>query len=307
VIWRSWSFSIGYTDVARHRGKVLAARVVVITHQRSEVTSNAFKEVLELCRSQGVEAVVTVQEATKHSLEPGAATISEEVPSEGVDFCIAIGGDGTILRAFNLFPLMQTPVLGINYGNVGFLSAIGPRDISRSLRPFLAGEYQLIEMSLLEMQHTGKRHLAVNDVVVHKAEGGSVVQLAYRIGGVELDGFNCDGMVAATPAGSTAYNLSNGGPIVSMQLDACVLTAISPHSLCWRPLVLAPGEELSIQNGSLGAMASLYLDGRHEGDLRPGGVINVSLAREKARLVQSPDADFYRTLSEKFIRSRLEG
>jgi NAD+ kinase len=262
-------------------------------------------EVLELCRSQGVEAVVTAQEAGKHSLEAGMAEVSEGIPSEGIDFCIAIGGDGTILRAFNLFPSMQTPVLGINYGNVGFLSAIGPENISQTLKPFLTGEYQLIELSLLEMKHSGERLLAVNDVVVHKTEGGSVVQLAYKVGDVELDGFNCDGMVAATPAGSTAYNLSNGGPVVSLKLDACVLTAIAPHSLCWRPLVLAPGEELQIQNRSLGAVASLYLDGRHEGDLKPGGAIEVSLAAEKAKLVQPPDADFYRSLSEKFIRSRM--
>ncbi len=262
---------------------------------------------LELCAREQVEAVVPREEVEKHSLDvPAGTRVLPHVRDAEVDFCIAIGGDGTILRAFNRFPGMQTPVLGINFGNVGFLAAIGRERIAETLAPFLRGEYRLVELGLLAMEHAGERRLAVNDVVVHKPDGGSVVRLAYRVDDTGMDSFNCDGMVVATPAGSTAYNLSNGGPLLSLALDSLVLTAIAPHTLSARPLVLSPAEKVTIENRSLGAPAALYLDGRHAGDLEPGGAVTVQLAAEKARLVQSPDADFLRNLRDKFIRAGRE-
>ncbi|GBE57362.1 putative inorganic polyphosphate/ATP-NAD kinase [bacterium BMS3Abin01] len=244
-------------------------------------------------------------EMEKYDLEDGgsAATVTEDLGDEQVDFCIAIGGDGTILRAFNRFQGLQTPVLGINFGKVGFLSAIEPGDITRDLAPFLRDQYEAQELNLLVLDAAGSRSLAINDVAVQKSDGGSVVRLGYQVDGVEMDTINCDGLVVATPAGSTAYNLSCGGPMVSLNLEALILTAIAPHTLRSRSLVLAPKEKLVIHNHSLGSAAAIYLDGRHAGDLGPGGDISVSLAAEKARLIQPPEANFFRTMRSKFIRS----
>lgn len=261
-------------------------------------------DVLDLCRQENVEAVLPEQEVEKYSLEDvsNLAQVVADLGDEQVDFCIAIGGDGTILRAFSRFRDMQTPILGINYGNVGFLSAIDPEGVTEALRLCLRGDYELLQLSLLELVNGAERYLSLNDVVIHKPDGGSVIRLAYQVGELELDEFNCDGMVISTPAGSTAYNLSIGGPLVSLALDAAIVTAIAPHTLSARSLVLAPGQLLTVWNRSPGSPAAIYLDGRHCCDMGPGKAVTVTLAEEKAKLVQLPGADIFLKLRDKFIR-----
>jgi len=261
-------------------------------------------QVLELCRELSVTAVIPEREAEKHALGQAAelAVVTPELSGEDVDFCVALGGDGTILRAFNRFPGLQTPVLGINFGRVGFLSAIRPDEINTRLRSILEGGYDVIDLSMIEMDHEGASSLALNDIVIHKPDGGSVVRLAYGTGEVEFGSLSCDGLVLATPAGSTAYNLSNGGPLVSLALEALVLTAIAPHTLGFRALVLGREEGVFIRNETIGSAAAIYVDGRATGSLAPGDSINLRMSGLKAHLVQPPEADFYRTLRDRFIQ-----
>lgn len=261
-------------------------------------------QVLDLCRELSVEAVIPQSEVDKYSISdaPSLATVVPDLENVDVDIAVALGGDGTILRAFSRFAGMQTPIIGFNFGRVGFLSAMGPDDIPAGLRSVLEGKYELIGLSLLEIVNKGESHLAINDIVVHKPEGGSVIHLAYAINGVEYDSFRCDGFVASTPAGSTAYNLSNGGPLVTLALDAFILTSIAPHVLRSRAMVLGPTDTLTIRNDSQGSQGTIYVDGRPSGSLAPGDEVLVSLAARKAQLVQPPGADFYRTLRDKFIK-----
>ncbi|MFA6001859.1 MAG: NAD(+)/NADH kinase [Thermoleophilia bacterium] len=259
---------------------------------------------LELCRELSVEAVIPQSEVDKYAGADVAnlATVVTELDSVEVDIAVALGGDGTILRAFSRFNGMQTPIIGFNFGRVGFLSAMGPDDIPAGLKSVLEGNYELIGLSLLELVNQEETHLAINDIVVHKPEGGSVIHLAYAINGVEYDSFRCDGFVASTPAGSTAYNLSNGGPLVTLALDAYILTSIAPHVLRSRAMVLGPTDTLTIRNDSKGSMGTIYVDGRPSGSLAPGDDVMISLAARRAQLVQPPGADFYRTLRDKFIK-----
>lgn len=226
-----------------------------------------------------------------------------ELAAGSVDLCVALGGDGTILRALSRFKGMQTPVLGINFGRVGYLSAIGPDDIPDGLKAVLQGDYELASLSLLQVNNGGATRLAINDVVVQKPAGASVVRLGYEIDGVSIDSFQSDGLVAATPAGSTAYNLSNGGPLLSLKLQAFVLTAIAPHALRSRALVIGPGERLTIRNESVAAEAQVYVDGHEDGDVPPGGSVEVTLSEQQARLVRQPGSSFYNALRDKFIKS----
>ena len=260
-------------------------------------------QVLELCRELGVEVVVTEDEARKSSLPDGGelARIVPQLNEEQVDFCIALGGDGTILRAFNRFRGMDTPVLGINFGRMGFLAAFGPGHIGGDLKKVLEGNYHLLELCLIEARQGNETWRAINDVVIHKPDAGSVVRLAYSVGGVEVDSFQCDGLVAATPAGSTAYNLSNGGPLASLSLEAFILTAIAPHTLRFRPLALARDDLVVVENRSYAAGAGIFVDGREEGSVPPGGSIQLTLAPGKAHLVEAPGSDFFRAMREKFI------
>ncbi|MHB9111466.1 MAG: NAD(+)/NADH kinase [Thermoleophilia bacterium] len=261
-------------------------------------------QVLELCRALSIDVILPRREVEKYSLEDpeSFATVVPQLDGVQVDLCVALGGDGTILRAFNRFAGMRTPVLGVNFGRVGFLSAIGPEAIPDGLRALLEDGREILDLSLIAMENGDQRELAINDIVVHKPDGGSVIRLAYGTGGIEFAPLSCDGMVLSTPAGSTAYNLSNGGPLVSMSLDAMVLTAIAPHTLQFRALVLGPHECLSIRNDTLGVAAAVYVDGRNGGLLEPGAALRLSMAPQKAHLVQPPGADFYRTLRDRFIQ-----
>lgn len=260
-------------------------------------------QVLALCREMSVEAVLPEREVEKfpQAGEGGLATIVPSLFEEKVDLAIALGGDGTILRAFNRFAGMGTPIMGINFGRVGFLSAINPEQIPTTFRSMLEGGYELVGLAMLEVGHAGVTHLAINDIVVHKPDGGAVINLGYSVSGIDMDSLRCDGLVVSTPAGSTAYNLSAGGPLVSLDLDAFVLSAVAPHTLRSRPLVLGPHEEVTITNHSLGAIAALYVDGRQEAGLEPDAGVTIRLAPGKARLVQPPGAEFHRKLRDRFI------
>ena len=129
-------------------------------------------------------------------------------------------------------------MIGVNFGRVGFLASIEPDDLERDLVRVFAGEYAVIELPALEVQLDGETHTAVNDVVATSAMLGRMVELQWAVGGEDLGTIPCDGMICATPSGSTAYNLSNGGPVLVRGLDAMAVTFIAPHSLHARPLVV---------------------------------------------------------------------
>ena len=286
------------------QGLALVKRIAIITHRRpSAETNDALLRVLDLCGRMSVQAVLTEREVEKY---PAAGEKEVRlVPSldrEEVEMCVALGGDGTILRAFSRFPGLETPILGVNFGRVGFLSAISPGEIPERLQQIFEDGHELVQLALLELNGSNGAILAVNDVVVHKPDGGSVVNLSYSIGDVDIDSFSCDGLVLATPAGSTAYNMSVGGPLLSLGLEAFVLSAIAPHTLHARSQVLAPGEEVRIRNESKGAVAALYVDGRLEDSLPPGESVTIRLSAAKASLVQLPGASFHRRLRDKFIK-----
>jgi NAD+ kinase len=260
-------------------------------------------QILRLCRELSIEAVIPEREAEKSAIsrESGLATIVPALADEPVDFCLALGGDGTILRAFSHYRDMSTPVLGVNFGRVGFLSALSPADVPDRLKQVLEGSFNLMELSLLELEHHGARNLAVNDVVIHKPVAGSVVRLGYAVDGVQMDTISCDGMVVSTPAGSTAYNLSNGGPLLSLGLAAFILSAVAPHTLRFRPLVMGPEQRLTIVNESHSAAVEICVDGRSSSQLPAGEGLSVAISSRKARLVQVPGSDFHRRLRDKFI------
>jgi NAD+ kinase len=205
------------------------------------------------------------------------------------------------MRAFNHFRHLQTPVFGVNYGRVGFLTAVEPDAIDSAITAVLRGDYVVFQLSLIELKLHGEDYLALNDVVVYKHDGGSTIMLGYDIGEVTIDSISCDGMVVSTATGSTAYNLATGGPLMSLKLDAMSVTAIAPHTLCARPMVTAPGDDVAIRNDSISTVAKVYVDGRECGELPPGMQVVTRLSTRKAQLAQLPGADFYRKLRDKFI------
>jgi NAD+ kinase len=209
------------------------------------------------------------------------------------DIAILLGGDGTMLRGLARFLASGVPVLGVNFGRVGFLTAIDGDHVEAGLERVFAGEYRVVELPTLEFDFDGARHVAVNDVVVTSAELGRLIELAYAIGGEDLGVQPCDGLICATPQGSTAYNLSNGGPVLVWGLDALVVTFVAPHTLHARPLVVSRGVDVVLENRSADVPAGVLVDGFRVGDLGYGQSVTVHLAPEQSRLAILPEETFF--------------
>jgi NAD+ kinase len=227
-----------------------------------------------------------------------------EVGFDGVierpDIAIVLGGDGTMLRALTLFLASEVPVIGINFGRVGFLTAIPGGELEAGLARVFAGEYRTVELPTLELDLDGMRHVAVNDSVVASATLGRMIELGYRIGDEDLGIQPCDGLICATPPGSTAYNLSNGGPVLIWGLDAMVVTFVAPHTLHARPLVVGRGVDVVVENKSSDVPAGVLVDGHRLGDLAPGASATVRLAAERSRLAVLPEQSFFTRYGQVF-------
>ena len=173
-----------------------------------------------------------------------------------------LGGDGSILYALRHFARTGVPVFGVNFGTVGFLAAVERDGAEEGLRRAFGGETETIDLPGLEIEVNGQRHrVAVNDVSFIRRPHDRVAELSYRIAGEEVGHVRCDGLVAATPAGSTGYNLANKGPILAWGVEGYVVSYIAPHSLTARALVVAPGDVLHVGNASGREPVDVAVDG----------------------------------------------
>src|SRR5579884_2925733 len=226
----------------------------------------------------------------------------ELVDDEGADVAVVLGGDGTMLRALGRFLGTGTPAVGVNYGRVGFLTAIPADRLEEGVGRVFAGDYRTIELSTLDVVVGGETRTAVNDVVVAGGTLGRMVELGYAIGGEDLGSQPCDGLICATPAGSTAYNLSNGGPVLVWGLDAMVLTFVAPHSLHIRPLVVPRGPEVIVENRTLGIDATVLVDGHAVGRLPTEAHATIRIAEPRSVLGTLPEVTFFRRYAATFGR-----
>jgi NAD+ kinase len=226
----------------------------------------------------------------------------ELVDGDDADIAIVLGGDGTMLRALARFLGTSVPVIGVNYGRVGFLTSIAADDLEKGLERVFSGEYRISELSTLEATVNGTTTVAVNDVVVASAMPGRMVEIGYSIGGDDLGHQPCDGLICATPTGSTAYNLSNGGPVLVWGLDAMVLTFIAPHALVIRPLVVPRGPDVTITNLTPDLEASVLVDGHSVGTLGSGEKAVVSVGSQQCLLATLPEITFFKRYAATFGR-----
>jgi NAD+ kinase len=227
----------------------------------------------------------------------GVALLDEPADAE---LAIALGGDGTMLRTLAKLLGSGVPAIGVNFGRVGFLASIRPEDLERDLERVFTGEYTVVELSTLEMRLDGERHVAVNDIVTTSSTLGRMVELAWAVGGEDLGSVPCDGMICATPTGSTAYNLSNGGPVLVRGLDAMAVTFIAPHSLHARPLVVPRGLELTVRNTTADVPVSILVDGHRVAELAPGRETRMRLCDERSLLATLPETTFFGRYRETF-------
>ncbi len=282
--------------------------VSVLTHSRPAQTSAALDTLIERARQAGVQLRFDAEETAKHGLaerESVSVNVSEDDP---VDLCIVLGGDGTILRALRRHAGTRVPVFAVNFGDIGFLATIEPDELAQGVQRALSGDFELLRLPAIVLGGVGAGQVglganerAFNDVAIHRKVGERVAEIAYVLDGHELGNVRCDGLVVATPAGSTGYNLANGGPVMAWGVEGFVVSFIAPHSLTARTLVAAPKDRLEIQNRSRESL-DLSVDGRPVGELAPGASIEARFADDAGTIAQLPGSSFYLRLREKFGR-----
>ena len=272
---------------------------VLITHSHPPAATEAVPVAAAAARESGWRLVATSEELAKHG---EAATGIEEVGTlpQSPDLCLVLGGDGSILYALRNFARTGVPVFGVNFGTVGFLAAVERDEAEQGIRRALTGEIESIDLPALAVEVEGEGRFAFNDVSFSRRPEDRVAELTYRIAGEEVGHVRCDGLVAATPAGSTGYNLANQGPILAWGVEGYVVSYISPHSLTARALVVAPGDVLTVGNAAGRAPVDVAVDGAKACELEPGAAMEVRFATTVGRLAQLPGTSFYHRIREKF-------
>ncbi|MBV9335876.1 MAG: NAD(+)/NADH kinase [Solirubrobacterales bacterium] len=274
----------------------------VLTHRRPSETRPAIEALLAIAREVGAVLYVDPDETRKHRLEHGPGL---EVDVEGridLDICFALGGDGTILTALRRFAGTGVPVFAVNFGEIGFLATVDRDDARFGFERAFAGRFEVLSLPGIALCGTGGDWLAINDVSMHRQPGNRVADLAYAVGEDEIGRVRCDGLAVATPAGSTGYNLANGGPVMAWGVAGFVVSFIAPHSLTARALVVAPTDVLSVHNRSQEESVDVTVDGRPVCTLPPDEQIEARFVDAQGLLAQVAGANFYHRLREKFGR-----
>jgi NAD+ kinase len=263
----------------------VAQRVALVEHGRVELLGDALERLAGTAESAGVEVV----------RDPDAFD---------VDLVVALGGDGTMLRALHRFLGTRVPVIGVNFGRIGFLTSIPADELEAGLRRAFAGDYKVVELATISAAVDGRPHDAVNDVVATSSVPGRMIELAATLGGESLGVTACDGMICTTPSGSTAYNLSNGGPVIMRGLDAMAMTYVAPHALHSRPLVVPPGLGLEVENRTPDVPVTVLVDGQRVGELAPSQALAVDVGSVKALLALLPEVTFFSRYRDVFLDPR---
>jgi NAD+ kinase len=236
---------------------------------------------------------------------PHAELLGYQVVTESdlrtADACLVFGGDGTILRALGRLLSSGVPTLGVNFGNVGFLASLPHEGWRDGLADMVEGRYSVAELLTVEARLGEQHHTAVNDVVLSRTQARGVLHLQYTISGTSLGTMRCDGMIIATPTGSTAYNLSCGGPLAVWDANVLLLNFVAPHSLGFRPMVLRPDHEIAVGSVSDCGEVEVIVDGRVVGMLGCDDVLHVSASPLRARLLVGEGVSFYRNVEEKLF------
>jgi NAD+ kinase len=274
----------------------------VFTHRRAEETRTALKALIDAARRARVTLCFDAEETRKHELTAADFIEVDTPPSTDVDLCVVMGGDGTILSGLRAYADTGVPVFAVNFGEVGFLATLDPDGLATDFERAFAGEFDRLELPGITVGRPEGSWIAMNDVSVHRKPGFRVANLAYALAGEEIGRVRCDGLVVATPQGSTGYNLANGGPILAWGVQGFVVSFIAPHSLTARSLVVAREDLMTINNRSREEAVEVHVDGRPVADIPPGEDIHVEFGRSTAVLAQLPGASFYHRLRERFGR-----
>jgi len=266
----------------------------VITHGRVETIGDGLERLHAVAEHNGVTLLLPKEERKKHNLPP----VDDDVTK--ADLVIVLGGDGTMLRTLDRFIDSGIPVFGVNYGRVGFLTSCSAAELENGVERAFTGDYRLLELPTLEVQADGQRRAAINDVVLISSTHGRVVELNWQVDGEDYGNVACDGMVCSTAIGSTAYNLSNGGPVLVWGIDVMSITFVAPHTLAARSLVVPRGQSLVASNVTAEIPLSVLVDGHPLAELGFDGRAEVTFGEKRGLLALLPEITFVRRFREIF-------
>jgi NAD+ kinase len=271
--------------------------------------SIVFRKVAIVCKQDDPRVIEPLQHLTDHLAKTQVNLLAPDDLAKA-DLIIAIGGDGTMLHASRLARESGTPILGINRGRLGFLADITPDEMFTSVDSVLHGNYSTDSRQLLEvsMQASGGEEqiaFALNDVVLQRFDTGRMVDFETRVDGRYVNTHSGDGLIIATPTGSTAYALSCGGPIIEPQLDAVVIVPVCPHTLTDRPLVISSTQTIEVTLLERDdTKAEITVDGFSIGEITPHDKLRISAAKNRVTLLHPPAYDFYEILRSKLFWGR---
>ncbi|MFN8218139.1 MAG: NAD(+)/NADH kinase [Solirubrobacterales bacterium] len=270
----------------------------LITHSHLADDPEPVALAVRVAAEAGWRLVADEEEFEKHG--EAAAGIERRSGEERPDLCVVLGGDGSILHALRRYAGTEVPVFGVNFGTVGFLAAVERGEAAAGIRRALDGETETVDLPGLEVGCGGERARGFNDITLSRRPHDRVAELSYRIAGEEVGHVRCDGLVAATPVGSTGYNLANNGPILAWGVKGYVVSYISPHSLTARALVVAPGDVLLVGNAADREPVEVAVDGNRFAELRSGESLEVRFVEDAGLLAELPGTSFYHRIREKF-------
>ncbi len=280
-------------------------RVVILTHREPSIAGDSLREALTYLGERRVEVLAPAYEWDKHGeilRANGSAVLAAEADDlQGVGLCLVLGGDGTMLRAFNLTRDLHIPVAGVNLGRVGFLATIDRDNVVQGLSRLLAGEFREYPLMGLEATVADEVFRATNDVVVTKGDSSHACSLALIINGVTMFEVQCDGVVVGTPVGSSAYSLAAGGPLLGISVDAYVISLVAPHAVGVRPVVAAPQDILEIVNIDRDGVSYLDVDGQRTATLSPETVVRIKTTPGMASLALLEGDSLYHHFRDRLL------
>jgi NAD+ kinase len=278
-------------------------RATVYTHDRAEETAAGVERLITLARKAGVELLFDRDETVKHGLDgsTGEGVRIDAGPEERADVCVVLGGDGATLRALRANTGTGVPVFAINFGRIGFLATVDRAELDEGLELALSGRFDVLPLPALVLDCASDELFAINEVSFQRRPHLNMAHLTYSLAGEEVARVPCDGLIAATPAGSTGYNLSVGGPILAWGVKGFTVSLIAPHALSARALVAAPEDGLTVVNDGFDPV-DIVVDGIRTGELAAHKSAEIRFRPDVVGLAQLPGTSFYRRFREKLIQ-----
>ncbi|MEO8520869.1 MAG: NAD(+)/NADH kinase [Acidobacteriota bacterium] len=283
-------------------------RIGLVAKRGLEAAASVLADLAGWLEARGVSPVFETETAALAGLPPGRPTVKRDDLPRECDLIVVLGGDGSLIGMAGRIAEagVDVPIVGVNFGNLGFLTEITLAELYQSLEAVLDGTAQVEERMMLRARTlrgdvVHEERLALNDVVITKGALSRIIELAVAIGNRPVMRVRADGLIIASPTGSTAYNLAAGGPILHPEVDALLLTPIAPHMLTNRPIVLPGSSEVRIQPAANGSNEEMFVtfDGQSGHALQSDDVICVSRADRRLRLIRASNRTYFDVLREK--------